>query len=435
MPFDQIPWLDIVDADEINIIIPPITVRELNKQKDLSTRQNIRKRAGDVLKKLYRLFETDSQNSFGKNIALFFEDRDPSIDFSEYQLSREIQDDHLIASIIMYKNEYPDAKIVLLTSDSGLSLVAKARRLKIETIQMPIDYRIPYQTDPNQKRINELEQEVRELKSKTPKLTLSFKDGKQNSTFTIQRPIEIESIQIEEQISALKSKYPKRKIEDQKKESKQPNKLITFIDPLSKVRESLPLMNNIPPEEIDRYNQELDKFFEDYAKYLKSSIHFENLIRRTIILPLILSNDGTAPAEDIDVFLKFPNHFQLLRKLISMDEPKQPNPPIEPRTQMQIIMESIKPTITSPILNPFNTLPAVSEPNVSLIKFKRFDDHYSVGFHIKRLKHNLILSFDKLFIAFKSFEEATSFNVDFEILAANVPDKISDKLHVVIKKP
>jgi hypothetical protein len=55
--FDQIKWPEVLKASEVTIVIPPITLRELNRQKELNTRSRVKQRAGLVQNKLSSLFE------------------------------------------------------------------------------------------------------------------------------------------------------------------------------------------------------------------------------------------------------------------------------------------------------------------------------------------------------------------------------------------
>jgi predicted ribonuclease YlaK len=127
-PFDQINWLNTLKASEVTIIIPPITICELNKHKELHPRLWVKKRAALVIKKLSSLFESESRTQIRDGVEMFLEDRDPAVDFDKWGLKHDIQDDNLMASIIASKDENPESKVVLVTSDAGLALMGKARR-------------------------------------------------------------------------------------------------------------------------------------------------------------------------------------------------------------------------------------------------------------------------------------------------------------------
>jgi predicted nucleic acid-binding protein len=427
--FDQINWLKIIDAESIIIVVPPITIRELNKHKDYHTQPQVKKRAGEVLSRLSALFDLSSVACIRDKINMRLEDRDPLIDFGAHQLNFEIQDDQLIASMIMYRSEEPIAEILLVTSDEGLALLAKARRYEIKTVKMPDNLRIMEQPDPSQKRIAQLEQELRELKTRMPSLSLTFLDGDQHAKFMLPPPLDLAPDRLERELSKIKEHYPKR---ERIKTTSGPGQSVQNQG-LSALMASMAELSLISEEEITRYNNQLDKFYLSHEKYLKDSIPSENLKRRTIELLILLANDGTAPAEDIDIFMHLPNGFKVLEKKNLPEAPEAPEPPTEPRTTIQMLTESINRSETYPYIGPIAPGPIAPPPNVSAPKIKHTNS-YEVSYHVQKVKHNMQEPFKPLYIVFDSFEETHSFHIDYRILAANIPHEINGKLHIVIQK-
>ena len=78
---------------------------------------------------------------------------------------------------------------------------------------MPETLRIAYQPDPNESKVKQLEQQIRELNSRTPDLSLVYEDGKQYATITLPIPIVLSEFEIEEKINKIKNKFPKRSSE------------------------------------------------------------------------------------------------------------------------------------------------------------------------------------------------------------------------------
>jgi predicted nucleic acid-binding protein len=429
--FDQIDWLEIVDAEPLTIVVPPVTIRELNKHKDYHTQRRVKKRAGEVLKRLCTLFDSNSVAYLRGRVAIRLEDRDSSIDFAARQLLFEIQDDQLIASIIMHRNEAPEGEVVLVTSDAGLTLLAKARRHGISTAKMPDNLRVAEQPDPSQKRVKQLEQEVRELTARIPRLSLTFEDGNQHATFTLPIPLELPPDKFERKLNEIKHRYPKtgRRTEPsseprQSMRSQEPSELMAAMHPMILASQ----------KEITRYNAELEEFYQAYGDYLKNSIQFKNFKHRAIELVILLANDGTAPAEDIDIFLHFPDGFRVLEGEDLPRSPKAPKPPVEPRTPMQMLTESLPPMVeVVPYLGSHDSGPIAPPPNVSAPNIKRTNS-YEVSFHVQKAKHNLQEPFKPMYVAFDSFEEASSFHIDYQILAANIPHEINGEVHIVIRR-
>ncbi len=436
-PFDQIHWLKVLNAPEIMIVIPPVTIRELNRHKELHSRSQVKERAGTVIRKLHTLFVSGSPAHVRDGVEMRLEDRDPTIDFEAFQLNHDIQDDQLIASIIMLKNEEPGAEVILITFDAGLTLMAKARRLSISTTMLPDNLKLAEEPDPNQLHIRELEQKIRALELKIPQLSLTFEDGNKHATYVLQPPVELTQEELAIKLQLLEEQYPKQQYP---KLNYQPKKQIgNMPEQLASIAEAIASVNAfyygifLPSADIDRYNTELDKFYQTYAEYVRSDVSFQNLKHRSIKLSLLVANDGTAPAEDVDVFMHFPDVFELMDERGFPKHPIPPDPPAKPTTQMlqllglgngaQIVLPQLI-TRKDSILRP----PNVSAPNI--IRTSGFD----VNFHVQRIKHRLQESAEPLYIVFESFERAKSFQISYRMLAANLPNEVTGKLGVVIRK-
>jgi predicted nucleic acid-binding protein len=430
---ELIDWLKILQADSVIILVPPITIHELNKQKETHHKAIIRKRAGDVQKKLNVFFASENQSQINNDVTILFEDRDPLIDFHKYQLSRDIQDDQLIASIIMYRNEKPDVEIRLVTSDAGLTLLTKAKRHNITAIMLPESYKLPVELDPEQEQIKKLEQEIRELKLKEPILTLSFSDGNQYYKRILPRPRELTSSQIEQKLIELQKLSPK--LEERISRSSE----LRVEEVIGKIGNSLDtsFLNEISPEDINNFNAKLDIFYNNYIEYIKKGVLFENQQRRTIKVELTLRNDGSAPAEDIDIFMHFPDGFSIFDENGYPKPPGRPKPPAKPKSMIEKLSNPLGESMSSyicPTIRDQIYPDLISTPsNVSFPDIKRTNS-YNVDVHVQRIKHKLYEELDPLYIVFESFDGASSFNFDYEILAADLRDKISGKLHIIVEK-
>jgi hypothetical protein len=434
--FDQIDWLSILQVDSIIIIIPPVTVRELNKNKDSNSITRIRKRAGTIIKKLSKLFETDLQVQLHDSIEIKLEGRDPVIDFATYQLSRDVQDDHLIASILTYRNELPGVDIVLVTSDSGLILWAKAQTQNITTIRLSESLKLSEEPDPEQETIRQLKEELRKQQLRKPQLLLAFEDGEQHATFTLTRPIVMKQDEINKKINEIKASCPYMAPEPKDNDVSDLSETVSQLYARLAPAMSMALLGSTSEEDIVKYSKELDLFYQLYAKYLQDEADFHNLKLRTIQLTIWLTNDGTAPSEDIDVFMQFPDGFNLFEEGKFPKPPKPPEPPTPPKTQMQKMLEMPSIYANIPYLDTdrlYGPAPVHPPPNVSSPSIKRTSS-YDVEIHVQRLKHQLREAFDSFYVVFDSYVIAQSFQVNYEILAADLPHKATGTLHIIIEK-
>ena len=77
----------------------------------------------------------------------------------------------------------------------------------------------------------------------------------------------------------------------------------------------------LPPEEVDRYNSQLEDFFERYKRYVEADWKFRQYRSLTVGLELLVVNEGTAPADDLDVYLHFPDGFLLFEEQVMPEPP------------------------------------------------------------------------------------------------------------------
>lgn len=433
-PFTQINWLDLVKAESVTIVIPPLIIRELNKQKDSQSKPQIKKRASESIKMLFKLFESGKTSKITEGVFVYFEDRDPLIDFAANQLNFNIQDDQLIASILSNKLEEPDQNIVLITSDLGLQLNMKARRVGIDTLRMPENFRIEDGPDPNQTKIKKLEQENRELKSSTPSLSLVFENGDKRKSFKLVKPVLLSENEIEEKIAEKKSELAGYVKGEKSKNIDLPAGERGIESVINVLSSSL-----IPKEEIQRYNSDFELFIPKYKEYLTKILDYDNLIKRIIELKISLTNNGTAPAEDIDIYLYFDANFQQIADILEGDlphPPEPPTPPEGPKTYQQKIIESMMSglIVQSPEFHNYNqAFSHVLPIDLSDRRIKRISST-EVQVHIQKVKHNFQEPLGSLFVIFNNYESAKSFNINYNILAGNIPQKIVRSLNVVIEK-
>jgi len=426
--FDEIDWRNIIQRDEITIVVPPIIILELNKNKETHPQTRVRKRAATVLQRFGALFDASSTAHLRAGVLIGLEDRDPSINFAEYQLNREVQDDNLVASILMYKQEMLDTDVLLITSDTGLSLLGKARRLGITTLKLPSSLKLPDELDPEQEKIKKLQATLHELQSKLPQLALVFEGRNQHTEFALSNPEPITQEELDRKIEEIKQRYPV--LDADKDKSPDPE------NPQARI--AMEILAGLKPfdissEDIADYNHGLDVFYETYRTYLQKSSDYRKLRSRTAKLEIWVHNSGTAPADDIDIFMHFPDGFQVLDEESYPVAPNVPKPPPKPKNQFQKVIDSPKFSLPPSFYDSLLGSAVTPPPNVSGLNIKRRNS-YDVDFSIQRVKHKMSVSADPLYIVFSSYEDAKSFQIEYHILGSSPPYENSGILHVVIKK-
>jgi hypothetical protein len=432
--FDEIDWLRILNVEQVEIRLPSIVIQELDKHK-YSSSSKLRDKATKVIRKLHKLADSGFQIKLKPNIDICFEVNSKVADFTTLNLDPNSQDDRMLSSILSFRAENPDLPVILVAADLGLRL--KAKYYQIEAICLPDDLKLPSELDQNEKRIKELEQEVLELKRRAPELKLYFSSGSNRLNYQIKKlfPADIDlNVVLHERIEQLKEEHPKiSEIESSNQATNFPD--ITSMTIGQMYGSDIP---EILPSEISTYNKNLDKFYTDYEHHLKQYIHWLELRSRSVLLEISIFNVGTCPAEDIDVFMHFPDGF-ILRKLANFPEkPQELEPPSQPvpRTRKDRLSLLITPSLAIsalPQIAPFLNSQSRVQPNVSSPNIRR-SNSYDVELHVRKLKQNMSEPFDRMIITFDSFEQASSFRIDYRIVAANVPKPITGALHVIVER-
>ena len=432
-PFDQIDWLYVLDADLIEIVVPPVTVRELNKNKELHTHRRVRGRAARVQKSLLAMFLDEQRAGVRDSVEMVLEDREPQVDWEEYQLLSKVQDDNLIASILFYRRDNPRTETVLVTSDEGLALIGKARRLGIQCVTLADDLRLPAEPDPAQARIRDLESKIRQLMSRSPDLSLAFDNGDQHSEFELPTPLRLSEPDINSRLEDVRKRYPKMNADTG----------VTKELPMGGGEISVTIggamfrsWDVISPEQLSEYNSELDRFHDDYARFLERDGYHENVQRRTLNLRIYILNRGTAPAEDIDVFMHFPGGFELRSAEDLPGRPSPPRAPAKPKTMRERFVEGATTSLDMPYIGrylPEVSLPDGSAPNVSAPQIRQTDS-YEVNVQVARLKHGIREQLEPLLVVFESHEEARPFHIDYEMMVGNISETVRGRLDVIVRR-
>jgi hypothetical protein len=428
-PIEQIDWCSVLKAEAVELIVSPIVVRELDKLKDgPSGAKRAKERARRTLSRLNELWSEGVVASLREDVAIQYYLREPNIDFDAYSLSRDWNDDQLIASILTFRTENTDNSPYLVTRDVGPRL--KAQSHGIQTIRLPETYELQDEPDPAEQRIRELERDLREAQNAIPQLGLRFQASGKLKTVVL--PASNHTLQpwLEEQLAQIRAQYPHREYS-----KNQPAPKGLFNRGVSEdwlVHQMH--YSQITQEEIDRYNRDLHGFYKRYQDYLQSLFEYQTLGSRSIELIFELSNTGTAPAEEIELSLHFPDGFEVIKAEDLPQHPVEPQAPVPARTQNELALASLTLGLQIPYREP--SLPIFPRlgpaPNVSPARIRRTDS-FEVVFHVGRLNHLRDISFETLYAVFPSQDRPRSFGIDYRLLVRNMPREQRGKLNVIVE--
>jgi rRNA-processing protein FCF1 len=423
---DQIAWSEIFSDQIVILLICPPVIRELNKHKDSPRTPKLRDRAATALRKIDAWSDLSSPVVLRDSAEVRFRIHDSTIDFSNFDLVRDITDDHLIAALIELNAETPSSSVVLLTKDTGLKLKARAHDFSV--VSLPDSDLLPDEALPSEKKIKDLENQVRELQNVRPKLRLAFAGGSSNLNLRFRRTSELSESNIATRMTDIRKRYPRmvEQAEEAKVSGGYPE-----LKGLLGIAYGFGTVNS---EQIRRYNQDLEEFFGEYEQYLDELSDFCDWERRTAALEIVLVNEGTCPADDVDIFAHFPDGFELFEESECWETPEEPKAPRKPQSALT---DFIGPSAIANVRNfypsaHFDLASHITTPsNVSGPKIKRTNS-YDVRVKVKRAKHGIPEPLDVMYLTFESLSAAQSFRISYDIHASNLPTRATGSLDVIV---
>lgn len=345
-------------------VVPPTVVSELDKQKR-STNARLQRRARGLLPWL----EQNDGVKFGNGCMLILRGTEPHRTLeSTPSLDRLHSDDRILATAIEILAENPEDDVCLMSDDTAPRLKARSHNVKAEapseSLRMP-----PSRTDDEKERDDALRR-LQAIESRAPRLSLVL--SRECREFRI-GPIQSGD---EDGIEG-------------------------------RVKDEVQQLGARCTEE----------YIDAYAQYLRESDAVLGKIARCLRIPLVLRNDGSHHADDVQVDIEWTGPPEFLEEL-----PEWPRRPERPRH------------FTNPLL------PGLLSPHLELPHIDRGSPsgpHASNGetgarYRVKRIVHGTDIALDPLLLLFPSFGDARGFGLRWSIHAVHQPEAATGTLHVQI---
>lgn len=422
--FDELPWNEIIDTNEFQLLIAPVVIDELDKHKRNSN-SKIAQRAKTVLTRIHAVVEDPEAYPLQ-----YIHKRPEQKTLDEYHLDRNEKDDLLLATIIEFSLEYRD-EVILISYDTGPLIRAKS--VNIKSIKIHEKYQLPIEESEDKKTIRKLTQELNTIKNALPKVILTFDNGGEFIDVAVNPVNET----VEQYVNRC---LPEETGNIHKMDYRDPAAINKILDevhhqPLSEalqhLREYNDIFNQLTEEQVDKYNYDLDIFIANYELFLEKRYEYERILSMSVPVQLILNNVGTAPAEDIDIFLEFPKGFKVINKELFPKPPKAPELPFRPRNKSDIEIKSSRSSILSSLPAPLNGY-----------KAEIYDEHlrkadvngYIGKYQLESLKHYNNCEIYPLIIVFNEQMDVSNFQISYRIVIANLPKAITGNLNVKVSQ-
>ncbi|MBZ5501532.1 MAG: hypothetical protein LAN59_04710 [Acidobacteriia bacterium] len=409
-PLTDVDWAGLVDCSSVTLVIPQVTIRELNRHKDTSQKPRQKRRAAAALRKLFEWAQAPSPVTVRPSVELVFRHQEPLIDFAAFHLRHDVADDEFLASAIEFaaERQLGPESVLVSSADLGLQLKGQSQEA-IRMLLMPNSLRLPDEPDSEDKRVKELEERVQQLSSRLPKLNLTFVHGATFEERTLNRTIRpIDEHEIAETMKALRVEHP------------------YLADHPCPPRGWM--FSRAGEAERQEYNKELHEYFLRYERFLRTYIEVTNWQARTRSLCLTLENNGGVPAEDISIHLSFPPGIEIIADSDFKAIPKPPTPPDFPGegvvhggpniSRDETMMESLRKTSEG--------------PSAVITKIRKSLGCFEAEILVSRLRHTFTEHLPAVNYHFPSVERFKSFQFTYKMVASNIPQAIEGTLNVKI---
>jgi hypothetical protein len=159
---------------------------------------------------------------------------------------------------------------------------------------------------------------------------------------------------------------------------------------------------------------------------------------RSFSIKLLLENRGSAPADDTDVHIEFPEYvgYRGTSVLLRPDEdsvkpPRGPARPIRPQTDTEIA-RAMMPDYAASLAS----IPGV-EGHIRNVSYVPASPGLAVRlqYHVRRLKHFEMEVIATFLVVFTSWDAVRSFGIQYELAPSNRHDRQRGEVHVVVQRP
>ena len=421
---DQLDMTKLFGPPPHTVIVPRITVRELDKHKNTHNSRRIKERARKALKNIEQwIVSRVVMDGVAAEIQASF----PSVDFAKHGLKSDWADDVLIAAVLQYKTDHPDDNVILVTQDTGPRVTAS--NLDLLVSELSEEYKLQEELDAVEKENRDLSKQIAELRNTLPRLVVGFEGTEgpgQHAIFSIEPPPISVDAEIANKKADLAKAYPHKHPPKPESIEKKPLDVVRLATALAMTN-----FDRIPAEEYDRYNREIDAYVERYGQYIRETWVTRAIMKRCIRFTVVISNTGNAPADDVDVLLHFPDGFKLITKERVPVVPDEPQPPYEPISRAQEMIKGVRMQGIRGM--PEHLFYRFQPPQSSAFSIKKTNS-YNVNNHYQRIKHGDVVRLPEMFLIFDKYETAASFNCEYTIRPVNLPSPVTGQLHFVIEK-
>lgn len=417
--FTEVDWHKQLGVSHVTLVFAPVVVSEVDDHKWSGARRE-KARAKSVIKKVLSLGFSPTPVRLRQGVqAMTLDEEPPDALFAQHRLQVRSNDDRLLASFLSFRDKHPQARVLIVSADGGLS--TKARSRKIELVAPDDALELPDEPDDTERELENTRRELAEAKHVRPDLRLTFREGTKHAKFEVRLVRDFEEKITKKLLDAWQKRYPHAEPSPQSILGADGQE-ISF-----EVFEGLPRYTTLA--QAKKYNDYVDFVFVKYRAYLRAWPALVNEHRRTLKFAPVLENLGTAPADDVDA--------QLWTDAPGVWLEQVNNPPLPPGIRKEGELDAI---LRSPILS------ASYGDKMADLGIRSIYEHENgpnisgespdqrVRYRAKRVKHHVPFELPEIYFRFASDEAVRSFTINVRLVAANIRKPMDDALDVEIHR-
>ena len=171
---DQVDWPDMLNSERVVLLVTPVLLRELEEQKVKNPSRKLRDRAKQAVSWIAPMLTSLESREIRPGVKMEFIRHSPQINYADHRLSRDLNDDELIAAAIEYRLEH-GCNVAVLTADAGLRIKLPAH--DIPAVVPPDELLLPEEPDELERENARLRADNARHANRQPDLHLAFFDG------------------------------------------------------------------------------------------------------------------------------------------------------------------------------------------------------------------------------------------------------------------
>jgi PIN domain len=355
-------------------------VKELTEKTHLQNAR-MRRRAGAALRAIEA---AELGESNGRPLKRYRPD--PPLQYAEMGFDPYDGDEKILAEIIGFKRANPEARVLLLTLDTGMRLHAADHF--VELVNSAEDLRVGDEEDPTEKELRNVQREIAAIRAAQPDVVVRFADGSTETEVAVYPPLsELHVSSIVDRLAAPEDQSP-----------------------------LVPTLLGAIWHEDSNYDERLAK----YADKVREAVLALWNMGTVISLPLALVNDGDVEASDVRVDLVIPDVVKPLKRL--PDETKIPPRPsryIEKVAAWQLGLQIDHPgPLLAPRIFRDNTPITKSGPTIY--------GEGKVGYWEEEIRQRRTVPLTPLLLDLQNAR--TAFSIDYEVRGTNMTGVRSGRL-------